>query len=164
MVGREIAVQIKESAMGIRSKILISALVGSASLAVAVPAQAQDYDRSREWRADRNDDRDDDRYERRDRYDYDERYGRDDHRGQAHALRTQIEQLERRVERIDRRDRISEREAATLRRAVWSLRQQHRDYSRNGLTRREAQVLQSRINQVRQRLAHELNDRDGRRW
>jgi hypothetical protein len=162
--------------MGIRTKILISALVGSASLAVAMPAQAQDYDRSREWRVDRHDDRDDrydrrerdddnDRYERRDRHDdrY-QRHDRYDDRGQVHALRNQIEQLERRVARIDRRDRISEREAVGLRRAVWSLRQQHREFSRNGLTRREAQVLQYRIQQVRQRIAHELHDRDGRRW
>lgn len=160
--------------MRTRTKIFISALIGGASLTVAVPVQAQDRERTHEWRYDRHDDRDDDRYERRDRdddryerrdrYDHDDRYGRDDHRGQAHALRTQIEQLERRVERIDRRDRISEREAAGLRRAVWSLRQQHRDFSRNGLTRREAQLLQYRIQQVRQRLAHELSDRDGRRW
>ena len=139
--------------MGIRTKLFISALVGGASLAVAIPAQAQNYSQSREWRNDRYDDRRDDRY--------DQRY---DARGQANALRAQIEQLEQRVQRLDRRDRISQREAAQLRRAVYDLRQQYRSFSRNGLTRREAQILQQRIQNVRQRLAHEARDNDGRRW
>ena len=154
--------------MRTRTKLIISTLVGGASLAAAIPAQAQSYQQSRdryEQRDDRWDDRDDDdRYERRgDRYDdrYDNRYN---DRGQANAIRVQIEQLERRIQRTDGRDRISEREAATLRRAVYGLRQQYRDFSRNGLTQREAQILQSRIQQVRQRLAHERRDSDGRRW
>ena len=97
----------------------------------------------------------DDRYDHRDRW---------DDRGQANAIRAQIEQLERRIQRTDGRDRISEREAASLRRSVYNLRQQYRDYARNGLNQREAQVLQSRINQIRQRLGYERRDRDGRNW
>jgi chromosome segregation ATPase len=153
--------------MRIRTKLIISALVGGASLAAAIPAQAQSYPNSRdryEQRDDRWDDRDDDRYDdRRDRYDdrYDNRYNG---RGQANAIRVQIEQLERRIQRTDGRDRISEREAAMLRRAVYGLRQQYREFSRGGLSQREAQILQSRIQQVRQRLTYERRDNDGRRW
>lgn len=145
--------------MGIRTKLIASFLVGSAALATAIPAQAQNYSQSRDWQNDRYDR--DDRYE--DRRD-DRRYDRWDSRGQANALRTQIAQLEQRVRRTDNRDRISEREAASLRRAVYELRQQYNVYSRNGLTQREAQVLQQRIQQVRQRLAYERRDNDGRRW
>lgn len=144
--------------MSTRTKIILAALVGSASLAAAVPAQAQGYPQSRD--RDQRSERYDDRYDQRgDRYD--DRYN---DRGQANAIRTQIEQLERRIQRTDGRDRISEREAANLRRAVYNLRQQYRDYSRNGLTQREAQVLQSRIQQIRQRLSYERRDDDRRGW
>src|SRR6476469_7370968 len=138
------------------TKYLVSAIVGSAAFAAAVPAQAQGYPQygnngSYQQSRDR-----DSRYDRDDRYDHDGRTNsRYNDRGQANAIRVQIEQLEQRVQRSDGRDRISEREAATLRRAVYNLRQQYRDYSRNGLTQREARVLQSRIQQLRQRLGYE---------
>ena len=143
--------------MRTQTKFIVSAIVGSAALAAAVPAQAQSYPQYGNGGYQQSRDYDNDRYENRD----DRRY---DDRGQAHAIRTQIEQLERRIQRTDGRDRISEREAASLRRAVQSLRQQYRDYSRNGLTRREVQVLQNRIQQVRQRIGYERRDHDGRRW
>ena len=109
----------------------------------------------------------DDRYDNRDgRYDNrDNRYDRDDqYRGNANAIWTQIEQLQRRVARYDGRDRISEREAAGLRNAVYQLRLQFRDYNRNGLSQRESRYLQDRINQIRSRLQYERRDNDGRRW
>ena len=157
----------KEHIMRTRTKLIVSALVAGASLAAAVPAQAQSYPQSYPQSRDRYEDRND-RYEQRnDRYDdrYDDRRdNRWNDRGQANAIRTQIEQLERRIQRLDGRDRISEREAAMLRRAVYNLRLQYRDYARNGLTQREAHVLQSRIQQLRQRLAHERRDDDRRGW
>ena len=142
--------------MGIRTKLTVSALVAGAALAAAIPAQAQSNSQSRdryEQRNDRWDDRRDDRYDKR-----------WDARGQANALNVQIRQLEQRVQRFDSRDRISEREATALRRQVYNLRQQYRDFSRNGLTQREFQVLQSRIQQVHQRLQFDRRDNDGRRW
>lgn len=150
-----------------RTKILVSALVASASLAAAIPASAQNYPQSRyEDRYDR-DDRDgsyDDRDGRRDdrndnRYDRNQQY-----RGNANAIAQQIQQLQYRIERTDMRDRISEREAAGLRRAVYNLRLQFRDFNRNGLSQREAQILQQRVNQIRERLRYERRDNDGRRW
>ena len=122
-------------------KILAAALVAGSALGVAVPAQAQYYPQQRER-------------------DNDDRYGS----GEARAIRAQIDQLQQRVERNDGRDRISEREAAALRRAVYNLRQQFRDFSRNGLSQRETQYLRSRIQQIRSRLQYERRDDDGRRW
>ena len=159
-----------------RTKLFVSALVAGSALAAAIPAQAQNYpqrtypqtqdgryDTNRDGRIDQRDAYDanrDGRYDNRDnRYDRDDQY-----RGNANAIATQIEQLQRRVARNDGRDRISEREAAGLRNAVYQLRMQFRDYSRNGLTQREARVLQERINQVRSRLQYERNDHDGRRY
>ena len=148
--------------------------------------QSQDgrYDTNRDGRIDQRDGYDtnhDGRYDDRDgrfdnrdgRYDdrdgrYDNRDNRYDHnnqyRGNANAIWTQIEQLQRRVARNDNRDRISEREAAGLRNAVYQLRMQFRDYNRNGLNQRESRYLQDRINQIRSRLQYERRDNDGRRY
>ena len=136
--------------------------------------QRDGYDTNRDGRIDDRDgryDNRDDRYDNRDgRYDnrddrYDNRYDRNNqYRGNANAIWTQIEQLQRRVARNDNRDRISEREAAGLRNAVYQLRIQFRDFNRNGLTQREARYLQDRINQIRSRLHNERHDNDGRRY
>ena len=159
--------QIKEKLMRSRTKILVSALVAGASFAAAIPASAQNYPQSRY----------EDRYDRDGRYDdrdgrYEDRDGRHDsrhdrnhqYRGNANAIAQQIRQLQYRVERTDMRDRISEREAAGLRRAVYNLRLQFRDFNRNGLSQRESQILQQRVNQIRERLRYERRDNDGRRW
>ena len=164
-----------------RTKLFVSALVAGSALAAAIPAQAQNYPQrtypqSQDGRYDTNrdgriDDRDgrydanrDGRYDDRDGR-YDNRYDHNDqYRGNANAIWTQIEQLQRRVARNDNRDRISEREAAGLRNAVYQLRMQFRDYNRNGLTQREARYLQDRINQVRSRLQYERQDNNGRRY
>ena len=171
-----------------RTKLFVSALVAGSALAAAIPAQAQNYpqrtypqsqdgryDTNRDGRIDQRDGYDtnrDGRIDDRDgRYDanrdgrYDNRYDHNDqYRGNANAIWTQIEQLQRRVARNDNRDRISEREAAGLRNAVYQLRMQFRDYNRNGLTQREARYLQDRINQVRSRLQYERQDNNGRRY
>lgn len=132
--------------------------------------QRDGYDTNRDGRIDDRDgryDNRDGRYDDRDgRYDNrDGRYDRNnDYRGNANAIWTQIQHLQYRVSRNDNRDRISEREAAGLRNAVYQLRMQFRDYNRDGLNRREARYLQDRINQIRSRLQYERNDNDGRRW
>jgi len=139
-------------------KTLIAALVAGSALGVAIPAQAQYYpqqhrDDDRRW------DRDDDR-----RWDNDDDRRWDRHNGQANAIRQQIEQLRFRIDRIDARDRISEREADGLRRAVRNLREQFRAYNSNGLSQREAMILRDRIQRIRARLQFERRDHDGRRW
>jgi hypothetical protein len=135
------------------SHIITTAAILAATAGAALPAQAQPYQGHRY-------DRYDDRYDGR----YDGRYDRGWQGGSSRGIWAQIQELQRRVERNDSRDRISERETAGLRRDVWSLRQQFRDYSRDGLSRREAQILQDRIHYVRQRLYIERNDWDNRRW
>lgn len=122
-----------------RTKIMISALVAGASLAAAAPASAQPYPQQR--------------YDRGHQY-----------YGNANAIARQIQQLQYRVERNDGRDRISEREAAGLRRSINDLNRQFRDYNRNGLNQRETRILQDRIAQIRSRLQYERRDNDGRRW
>lgn len=144
-----------------RTKLAISALIAGASLSAALPAQAQGYgyrDGGYQDRHDRGDTRYDDRYERGDRFDRGHGYG------QARAIQRQIEELRYRIERNDRRDRISEREAAGLRRAVWDLQHQFHDYRRDGLSPRETRRLQHRLDNIRDSLRYERRDRDGRSW
>ena len=129
------------------------------------------YDTNRDGRYDERDGRfdtnRDGRFDERDGR-YDNRntgYDRDNqYRGNANAIAVQIDQLQRRVARSDGRDRISEREAAGLRNAVFQLRTQFRDFNRNGLSQRESRYLQDRINQIRSRLQYERRDNDGRRF
>ncbi|MET0251131.1 MAG: hypothetical protein ABW203_03035 [Novosphingobium sp.] len=132
------------------SKAVLAALVTTTALGAALPAQAQPYPQDR--RGDRYDNNHDNRYDQR----------RTPVR--ADVIRNQIAELQRRVERNDRRDRISEREAAGLRRDVYRLRDQFRDYNRNGLSNREIQVLDQQIDRIRARLHIERNDWDNRRW
>lgn len=125
------------------SRIIAPALIATAALSAAMPAQAAPS--QTHYHAGQYD-------------------GRHDASGRTNAIRQQITQLERRIERNDNRDRISEREATRLRRDIRDLRQQFRTYSRNGLTQSEFRTLERRIDQIRARLHMERNDRDGRRW
>ena len=84
--------------------------------------------------------------------------------GRANAIRNQIEELDRRIARNDNRNRVSEREAAGLRRDVRNLRFQFRDFNRNGLSRNETVTLERRIDNIRSRLRSERADWDNRRW
>ena len=81
-----------------------------------------------------------------------------------HAVARQIDQLQFAVQRADGRDRVSEREAAGLRHAVFELKRQYRQLSRDGLSRGEQRFLERRIDSIRSRLHHERRDRDGHRW
>ncbi len=82
----------------------------------------------------------------------------------AEAIRNQINELQRRIDRNDWRGRISDREARSLRNDVARLQRQFRSYNRNGLSNQEMRILQNRIDNVRTRLHMERNDRDNRRW
>ena len=145
--------------MRTRAQLFVSALVASAAMVGAIPAQAQ-YNPHHNYPQQSSPETQDGRYDNREnRYDRNDQY-----RGNANAIATQIDQLQRRVARSDGRDRISEREAAGLRNAVYQLRIQFRDYNRNGLSQREARYLQDRINQIRSRLQYERQDNNGRRY
>jgi septal ring factor EnvC (AmiA/AmiB activator) len=80
----------------------------------------------------------------------------------ADAIRSQIAELEQRVNRNDNRDRISEREAAGLRREVQDIRNQFRTFSRDGLNDNEFRTLQTRIDRAKARLHVERHDDNGR--
>lgn len=80
----------------------------------------------------------------------------------AHAIRGEIVDLQRAVDRLDGRYRISEREAFALRRDVRQLNDQFRFFNRNGLSNAEYRALERRISAVRAKLRHERHDRNNR--
>lgn len=81
----------------------------------------------------------------------------------ADNIRSEIAELQRAVNRSDNRDRISEREAAGLRRDVASLQSQFRAFNRDGLSSWEMRTLDNRARQIRARLHMERRDRDDHR-
>ena len=81
----------------------------------------------------------------------------------ADAIRHQIDELQRDVNRNDNRDQISEREAAGLRGDVARLQNEFRDYNRDGLSNVEMRSLNNRIQTIRGRLHGERRDHDHHR-
>ncbi|WP_298197522.1 hypothetical protein [Novosphingobium sp.] len=95
-----------------------------------------------------------------------ERYGSDWRREtawRAGEIRDQLDDLARRIDRNDRRDRISEREAWGLRREVRAAREQFRWMNRDGLDHRELRHLQARVDHIRWQLRGERADWNDRR-
>ncbi|MCW1402567.1 hypothetical protein OKA06_09585 [Novosphingobium sp. MW5] len=121
------------------TKIAAPALIAALAFGATVPAQAQNYNQGRG-------------------------YGYNNGYNDGRGIEREISQLERQVARSDNRDRISEREAAGLRRDVAQLRWTYRSYARNGLSSGEVRNLQDRIQRIRHKLQYERHDRDGRRW
>ena len=81
----------------------------------------------------------------------------------AQAIRNQIDELDRRIDRNDSRDNISEREAAGLRNQLDELQDLFRRYNSNGLSISEMNTLEDRIRRLRARLGNERRDPGGRR-
>lgn len=78
----------------------------------------------------------------------------------AEVVRDDIERLDDAIDRADRNDTISEREAHNLRERLDGLRAQFRALNGNGLTRAEVRRLEERINYIRARLRMERVDYD----
>lgn len=78
-------------------------------------------------------------------------------------IQRDINQLENRIDRAQRRRTISQREAFGLRRDAIGLQRLFARYARNGLNRVEVAQLETGVNRVQQRLRLERRDWDGRR-
>lgn len=79
-------------------------------------------------------------------------------------LRREIVQLDRQVDRLYARDRISRREAAKLDARVDMLHDTWRGYARGGFDRGEIRLLSARIDAVRRDLARQTFDRNDRAY
>ena len=117
-------------------KLIIAAAVATSALTAAVPAAAQ-YNPGRG-------------------YGYNQG-------GLVQSYIVRADQLRQRIDQMDARDRISNREADRLRRAASDLQRRTRDYARNGLNNRERYELDQRFAQLQQAMRSERRDGNGRR-
>lgn len=78
----------------------------------------------------------------------------------SNAIRQQIWNLDRAVDRATQNRTITRSESVRLRRDVASLRNQYQMFNRNGLNFQEVRILQGRVNSVRTRLRLERADWD----
>ena len=120
-------------------KFLISAAVAASAFAVASPAAAQYYLQPQG-----------------------NAYGYQANYGQARSLIARVDQIRRQIDRLDSRDRITEREARNLRYQANVLRDRVRRASFNGLNNRERRDIEVRIANLEQRVRYEVSD--GNRW
>ena len=84
--------------------------------------------------------------------------------GLARALRARIDNVERQINRLDRRDVIRGRSADRLLDEANRIERRLRDKARNGLDPREAGDISYRIQRLEQQVQFALNDRGGGRW
>ena len=121
-------------------KFLIAAATAVSALAVAAPASAQYYPQPRG-----------------------NAYGYNNY-GHVRSLQARVNQLQRRIERLDGRDRISEREARNLRDDARDLERRLFRSSRNGLSPREVANIEQRIQRIEFRLMRDARDGRNNRW
>ncbi|HWH18751.1 MAG TPA: hypothetical protein VNT77_10545 [Allosphingosinicella sp.] len=118
-------------------KIILSALV-LPSVAAAAPAAAQNWGNYNSG------------------YNY--------NRGQAVAIERQIASAHQRIDNMYQRRLISNRERANLHERADNIQRRLFDYSRNGLSYREHQDLQHRLQELRARIQRErIEGREDRR-
>jgi hypothetical protein len=130
-------------------KFLVAAAVATTALAAAAPAAAQYYP------APVNP------YQQP--Y-YGQGYGyNQNNHGLIRSYQVRVDRLQRAIARMDSRDRISEREARSLRVEARWVEQRVRAFGYNGrLTNRERYDLDIRLARLEQRLVHELRDGNNR--
>jgi cell division protein FtsB len=116
-------------------KIILPLLAAGAALAVSAPAAAQYYPAPR----------------------YGVSYGF----GEVRALQVRIDNVERQINRLDRRDRIGDRNADRLRDEANRIEDRLHRAARGGLNRNEARDINYRIQRLEQRVQYSMNDR---RW
>lgn len=123
-------------------KILLPLIAAGAALAVASPAVAQYYPSAQP-------------------------YGYGNGFGQVRALQMRIDNVQRQIERLDRRDRIGNRSADRLRDEANNIEYRLHRSARGGLNPYEARNIEYQIRRLEQRVQYAMNDRrwgDRDRW
>jgi hypothetical protein len=120
-------------------KIVLSLAAAGAALVVASPAAAQYYPAPQQP--------------------YGHHNGYRGGFGQVRAFEVRIDNIERQIDRLDRRDRIGDHSADRLRAEADRVRDRLRDIGRGGLNPREAGEMETRIQRLEQRVQFAMNDR-----
>jgi hypothetical protein len=82
--------------------------------------------------------------------------------GQVRAFQARIDNIERQINRLDRRDRIGDRSADRLRDEANRIEDRLHDRARGGLSPREAGDLEYRIQRLEQRVQYAVANNYGR--
>jgi hypothetical protein len=131
-------------------KVLISLAAAGAALAIATPAAAQYFPQPQPYGQP---------------YGYGAPYGNAygyNNYGQVRALQVRLNQIERQINQLDRRDRIRDRTADRLRNEANSIERRLRHAARDGMNPYEARDIQVRIARLEQRVQYSLASRYGR--
>lgn len=123
-------------------KFLIAAAVSVSALAAASPAAAQYYPAPQPP--------------------YGNAYGYYGNQQGVRNFVSRVDQVRYQIDRLDNRDRISEREARSLRNEAYYLRNRVIRSGYNGLSWRERQDLNVRLARLEQRVRYEVRDDNGR--
>ncbi len=123
-------------------KIVLSLAAAGAALVSVSPANAQYYPSAQPAP-----------------YGYNNGYGFRGNWGQVRALQVRIDNIERQINRLDRRDVIRGRTADRLRDEANRIEDRLHDRARGGLNPREAGDIEIRIQRLEQRVQFALNDR-----
>src|SRR5437763_7336680 len=89
-------------------------------------------------------------------------YGFQNNWGQVRALQARIDNVERQINRLDRRDRIGDRSADRLRDEANRIERRLHERARGGLDPREMYDIQARIARLEQRVQYSLANGYGR--
>jgi len=87
--------------------------------------------------------------------------------GNVRALQARVDRAQREINRLDRRDILSNREARSLRNDAQNLEYRLRRAGYNGLSYNEARDVNTRLARLEQRIfreASDWNNRDNRNW
>ena len=119
-------------------KIVLSLAAAGAALLAASPAAAQYHPRPQPA------------------------YGYNNGYGMAQSLQVRIDNIQRQINRLDRRDRIRDRTADRLRDEANRIERRLRVAARNGLNPYEARDIHVRISRLEQQVHYSLSGRFGR--
>jgi hypothetical protein len=120
-------------------KFLISAAVAAGALSLAAPAAAQYAPYPPQGQA----------------------YGYNNHTS-ARVLQVRIDQIQRQIRQLDRRNILSNREAASLMSDARAVERRLRETARRGLSYSERRAVEVRIARLEQQIRRDA--RDGNRW
>ena len=134
-------------------KVMISAILAATTLAIAAPAAAQ-------W-APTYGSQYGNQYGNPYGGQYGNAYGYNNY-GQTQRLMVRLNQIERQIDQLDRRNILSDREAQQLRYQANMLDRQLRQASYNGLNSWERRSFEVQIARLEQNIRYQAND--GNRW
>lgn len=123
-------------------KLFISTILAASTLAMAAPAAAQ-------WVP---------AYGNQYGSQYGNGYGYNNSRGQVRVLQVRVNQLERQIRQLDRRNILSDREANRLRYQANMIERQLRVASHNGLNRNEYRSIELRLARLEQNIRYQATD------